>query len=184
MTPRHRKAQAARKRRELKDRLVQTRVPSSLETALKDEAQKRRLSVSHLIRNVLEDAFELVGTVVSSAERIADESVGLATQVAEDASRIAATVRERREQQPRAERATRPARPPREGAGKARKRDKSALDDVLGWNQLVVHRSAHCVSCKAVIERGENGHLAVTATPPKEPIWLCEDCFAEISRDD
>ena len=43
-----------------KDRLIQTRVPRDLESTLKREARRRRLTVSHLIRNVLEDAFQLV----------------------------------------------------------------------------------------------------------------------------
>ena len=50
--------------RQRKDRLIQTRVPQNLESTLKDEARKRRLSVSHLIRNVLEDTFNLVDNVV------------------------------------------------------------------------------------------------------------------------
>ena len=90
--PRHRRS-SARRVQDVKDRLIQTRVPERLESVLKDEAQKRRLTVSHLIRNMLEDTFELVDNVVAGAEELVGDSVVIAEQVAHDAGRIAATVR-------------------------------------------------------------------------------------------
>lgn len=76
-----------------KDRLIQTRVPQDLESTLKDEARKRRLSVSHLIRNVLEDTFSLVDNVVSEVDRVVHDSVGVAQALKRDARRLAATAR-------------------------------------------------------------------------------------------
>lgn len=67
-----------------KDRLIQTRVAGDLEETLKREAGRRRLSVSHLIRNVLEDSFHLVDTVVTEVDHIVQDSVELAQQVRED----------------------------------------------------------------------------------------------------
>jgi hypothetical protein len=196
VTPRHRKARAARKRKELKDRLIQTRVPQGLESTLKEEAEKRRLSVSHLIRNVLEDAFHLVGDVVSSAGRIAEDSVELAGQVAEEAGRIAKTVREA------ADEVRAPAGAAKAGAAKAETEprpqaddvdaDKSNLraratarrravpEDVLGWQALVIHRPSNCFACGRDLERGDAAHLAFT-TAPQPPLWLCPDCFAKES---
>jgi hypothetical protein len=66
---------------ERKDRLIQTRVADDLDHTLREEAKKRRLSVSQLIRNVLEDTFELVGDVVN-------ETAKLAQTVRRDAARI------------------------------------------------------------------------------------------------
>src|SRR5688572_1400991 len=80
--------------KENKDRLIQTRVPSKLESALKEEAKKRRLTVSHLIRNMLEDTLDLVDTVATGLDDIARSSAGLAEQVARDAGKIAAVARE------------------------------------------------------------------------------------------
>jgi hypothetical protein len=79
--------------RQRKDRLIQTRVPQNLENTLKDEARKRRLSVSHLIRNVLEDTFNLVDNVVSEVDRVVADSVGMAQTLKRDAQRLAATAR-------------------------------------------------------------------------------------------
>jgi hypothetical protein len=66
---------------ERKDRLIQTRVADDLDTTLREEARKRRLSVSQLIRNVLEDTFNLVDDVVN-------ETAKLAQTVRRDALRI------------------------------------------------------------------------------------------------
>ena len=52
---------------ERKDRLLQTRVPEKLETTLKDEARRRRTTVSQVIRSILEDTFHLVDGVVANA---------------------------------------------------------------------------------------------------------------------
>lgn len=79
--------------RQRKDRLIQTRVPQNLESTLKDEARKRRLSVSHLIRNVLEDTFNLVDNVVHEVDRVVADSVGMAQTLRRDAQRLAATAR-------------------------------------------------------------------------------------------
>ena len=79
--------------RQRKDRLIQTRVPQNLESTLKDEARKRRLSVSHLIRNVLEDTFNLVDNVVNEVDRVVADSVGMAQTLKRDAQRLAATAR-------------------------------------------------------------------------------------------
>jgi hypothetical protein len=64
-----------------KDKLIQTRVADNLDATLREEARKRRVSVSSLIRNVLEDAFALVDDVVA-------ETAKLAKTVRRDALRI------------------------------------------------------------------------------------------------
>jgi hypothetical protein len=66
---------------ERKDRLIQTRVADDLDHTLREEAKKRRLSVSQLIRNVLEDTFNLVDDVMT-------ETAKLAQTVRRDAARI------------------------------------------------------------------------------------------------
>src|SRR3990172_9147326 len=61
-----------------KDRVVQARVPRDLASTLEREARRRRLTVSHLIRNVLEDTFQLVDDVVANVDEIVNDSVELA----------------------------------------------------------------------------------------------------------
>src|SRR5512145_2569350 len=76
-----------------KDRLIQTRVARDLESTLKREAERRRLTVSHLIRNVLEDTFQLVDDVVANVDELVSDSVELARRVGHDARRVARAVR-------------------------------------------------------------------------------------------
>ena len=54
---------------ERKDRLIQTRVPRQLASTVKEEARRRRLTVSQLIRHVLEDSLRLVDSVVDEGSR-------------------------------------------------------------------------------------------------------------------
>lgn len=71
---------------ERKARLIQTRVDEDLDDVLRDAAKKQRLTVSQLIRNVLEDTFKLVEDVVVDAQ-------SLGATVKRDAQRIAAAAR-------------------------------------------------------------------------------------------
>lgn len=71
---------------ERKARLIQTRVDGQLEDTLREAAKQRRVSVSQLIRNVLEDAFNLVDHVVTDAGQ-------LAANVKRDAKRVADAAR-------------------------------------------------------------------------------------------
>src|ERR1700750_2354892 len=125
---RHRKS---RSRRDIKDRLVQTRVPERLEAVLKEEAKKRRLSVSHLIRNVLEDTLELVDTVVTGGEELVDGSVRIAQQVAREAGRLAQTARASARETV-AEAPSR--RAPSEPKPEPKARPAAKLEHILAWN--------------------------------------------------
>ena len=63
MTDKPRKSRRGRRpapESERKDRVIQTRVPQDLEDSLRHAAERERVTVSHLIRNVLEDSFRLV----------------------------------------------------------------------------------------------------------------------------
>jgi hypothetical protein len=74
---------------ERKDYLIQARVPRDLDTVLKQDAKRRRLSVSHLIRNVLQDTYELVDGVIGEVDQIVQDSVDLTGRVTRDAKQIA-----------------------------------------------------------------------------------------------
>jgi hypothetical protein len=197
--PLDRHGRRRRHQRDVKDRLVQTRVPERLETVLKEEAQKRRLTVSHLIRNMLEDTLQLVDTVVAGAGEIALGSVDLAEQVKRDAEKIASTAREAVRSRsnpakapgeepktpnagvqpaPRGEAPVPPQAPPPVVAPAAPESNKlAALDHVLGWNQLVVNRPARCASCEKELPRGVSAHLGVSSNPAAAPTWICESCL-------
>jgi hypothetical protein len=71
---------------ERKARLIQARVDENLDEALRDAAKERRVTVSQLVRNVLEDTFRLVDNVVADAAH-------LTAVVKRDARRIAESAR-------------------------------------------------------------------------------------------
>jgi hypothetical protein len=56
---------------ELKERVIHTRVPESLEAELRERAERLGMSVSNLVRNVLGHAFGLVGDVAADAHAVA-----------------------------------------------------------------------------------------------------------------
>jgi hypothetical protein len=142
--------------RERKDRLIQTRVPRDLETTLKSEARRRRVTVSHLIRNVLEDTFDLVDGVVADVDQLVSHSVKLARNVGENARKLAA-----------------PGRPRPEA-------DESDLADVFAWNEVVLHRTTHCSSCGSEIARGERGYVGLSDAPRQQRAWLCAACIGNL----
>jgi hypothetical protein len=136
-----------------KDRLVQTRVPRELETTLKKEAERQRLSVSHLIRNILEDAFELVDGVVADVDRIVTDSVALARNVHRGARRI---------------------------GGGGRRREPDDLSHVVAWNEVLLNRDVTCSRCGAEMARGETGWAGLSDGPGRRRAWLCGDCAAAL----
>jgi hypothetical protein len=158
--------------RDVKDRLVQTRVPRRLEDVLKAEAKRRRLSVSHLIRNVLEDTLTLVDAVVTGSEQLVDTSVRVAGQVARDAGRLADRARST---------ATSVKRSDEAAAGtRATPEAERTLDHVLAWNAVVLNRDALCASCSAALSKGSSANLGVSQDPAQPPAWLCSACLARL----
>jgi hypothetical protein len=131
-----------------KDRLIQTRVPRELEGAIKEAAQRRRLTVSHLIRNVLEDAFDLVHTVVDEVDHLVSESAELVEGVRRIGRR---TARDR-------------------GA------PDDPLAHVCAWNAVVLNRDVACSGCGSDILRGEAGFAGLSDEPDRPRAWLCAGC--------
>jgi len=144
-----------------KDRLIQTRVPSGLESTLKEEARRRRLSVSHLIRNVLEDTFHLVDNVVLEVDNLVHDSVGLASQIRRDAQKIAANARGIRVG---SDTPDPPAPPP------------DPLAHVFAWNPVVLNRAEECSRCAAAVSKGHEAFVGMSDDATKPRAWLCSDC--------
>src|SRR5262245_54881627 len=177
--------------KDVKDRLIQTRVPEKLENALKEEAKKRRLTVSHLIRNMLEDTLDIVDTVATGLDDIARSSAGLAEQVARDAGKIASVAREsfkRPYDVPGAQGNRDSGSAPASDTGKAPPgastgaSPKPVLDSVLAWNPVVVNKSTQCASCDRELDRGSNAFLGIQVDPTAPPAWLCAPCMEQIQK--
>ena len=62
--------------KEKKEKVLHTRVSESLEDELKQRASDLGVSVSNLVRNVLQNAFEMVEDIVSDSTRVAKAAKG------------------------------------------------------------------------------------------------------------
>ena len=137
-------------KRDRKDQLVQTRVPGELSETLREAAKQKRVTVSQLIRNVLEDTFDLVDNVVG-------EAVNLGQTVKRDAMRIAESAKGR------GKRATPPA-------------DADPLAQIEAWQPVRVNREVVCAQCARVIARGEHAFFGIGSDPSAPKVWLCAVC--------
>jgi hypothetical protein len=136
---------------ERKDRLVQTRVPEDLDQTLRQEARRNRVSVSQLIRNVLEDTFDLVDDVVAEAS-----SLGRA--VTRDAKRIAASAR-----------------------GRRRAPDAApAIDAVFAWQEAMPSRDVECARCGRLLRKGKKAQFGLQEDARAPRVWLCLACAAVV----
>jgi hypothetical protein len=133
-----------------KDRLIQTRVDQDLESALKEEATRRRLPVSQLVRNILEDTLHLVGGVVDGVDGIVQDSVAMARRATADARRI------------------------------ARPRGGQDLSDVFAWNEVIVNQACDCSRCGTQLEVGKPAYVGMRDDPSRGRAWLCTSCIGAL----
>lgn len=62
--------------REKKERVLHARIPESLDSEIKTRAEQLGISVSNLVRNVLQNTFDMVEDIVSDASSIAKSARG------------------------------------------------------------------------------------------------------------
>ncbi len=134
---------------EKKERVIHTRVPESLEAQLRQRAEDLGISVSNLVRNVLGHAFGLVGGVVADSHAIARAARG------EPASKAAPPPP--------------PPPPPQQ--------PQPSIDDVLGWQPIVLGKNAVCVRCNAILPRGTDAAVGLGTQ-----LVACLTCLEELRR--
>jgi hypothetical protein len=158
-----------------KDRLIQARVDDDLASTLEREAHRRRLTVSHLIRNILEDTFQLVDDVVANVDDIVNDSVELARRVGRDARRVADAVRDAVVEPDAAhDDVGETAETPDAASETAAPEDP--LDAIFAWNPVILHRAVHCSRCATRVERGHEAFVGLSDEPDTPRAWLCGAC--------
>jgi hypothetical protein len=165
-------ADPSHRRPRRKDRLIQTRVARDLESTLKREARRRRLTVSHLIRNILEDTFALVDNVVGGVDEIVSDSVELARRVGRDARRMAGAVREAVDDDEPVDLVDRDDLPPPPSEPAA----ADPLAHVYAWNGVIANRAVACAHCHAPIDRGAQAFVGLSDDATRPRTWLCPAC--------
>jgi hypothetical protein len=139
-------------RDERKERVLHTRVPESLEVHLRERAEDLGISVSNLVRNVLGHAFGLVGDVVADSHAIARAARGAKEAAASTLSAVTGAE---------------PVAPP------------SELDDVLGWQPVVLGKNAVCARCNELLPRGRDAALGTTETT-RARLVICAPCLTAL----
>ena len=162
---------------ERKGRLVQARVPEDLDETMRAEAKQKRVTVSQLISNVLEDTFNLVEHTIAEAaslgQTVKHRATDLGQTVKRDAQRLAASAKGVARQDG--------AQVSRGKAGELDVAERRALlDAVAAWQPVVINRAADCAQCGRQLERGANGLLSVGGAPDAPPVWLCQACARQL----
>ena len=127
---------------ELKERVLHTRVPERLEAQLRQRAAALGISVSNLVRNVLDHTFGLVEDVVADSHAVARAARG---------------------ERERGRAAARPAAGP------------ATIDDVLGWQPIILGKNAVCARCNAILARGKDAAVGVGTE-----LVVCPSCLEEL----
>ncbi len=128
---------------EKKERVIHTRVPESLENQLRQRAEDLGVSVSNLVRNVLNQTFGLVGGVVADGHAVARAARGAARPMP----------------------AAAPAAP--------------SIDDVLGWQPLILGKNAVCARCNALLPKGSDAATGVSETGETRFV-ICKACVEQL----
>lgn len=141
---------------ERKERVLHTRVSSSLDDQLKQRSRSLGMSVSTIVRHVLLNTFGLVEDIVTDSTNAA---LTLGGRDPIDPS--APLARSRR----------------RERLG-----EDEAVDggDVLGWQEAVLNLNAVCARCNAMLRKGSRAAIGVRERPGPRAI-LCKKCLAKLA---
>jgi len=151
-----------RSRRARQERVLHTRISEQLAEDIRRVAEDLRVPVSNLVRNVLEEAFDVVETVTDNVGELVEE-------VMEEAESARDRVRRRRRHH-RVERDEEPA-------ADEPVTERAPHPDVIGWQPLVLNRAGACADCEEPLEPGEHAYAGLTAEGRASTL-LCRDCTA------
>jgi hypothetical protein len=168
--------QSAESGEDRKEKVLHTRVSEPLDDAIRRAAEELRVPVSNLVRNVLEDVFDVVekvtGNVGDLIEDLGEGGYGRARR--HRARRLARRFRrefgvERAEDEDEEAREVaeppEPAKPPRR-----------EFPDVVGWQPLILNGAQPCADCGREVARGGRAFVGLTAGG-LSGTWLCPSCM-------
>lgn len=140
-----------------KERVLHTRVPAVLEVELKRLAEHLRVPVSNVVRAILEDAVDAADVV---SRRVEGDIRGWAEKLAAERSRLRSGVQidgERLAKEPLA---------------------PAVLDDVLGYQPLILATGATCAVCGRELVRGSEAYLGIREAGALGPkVVLGKECL-------
>ena len=125
---------------EKKERVIHMRVEPSLDSELKDRASKLGLSVSNLVRNILQHTFGLAGDVLKDGAQVARSARG--EPLPDDPG----------------------------GPLEPRPAERPSPAKVLGWQRFTLSLNALCEQCNAILPKGSEAAIGVLDGPGKRPV--------------
>lgn len=125
---------------EKKERVIHMRVEPSLDSELKDRAGKLGLSVSNLVRNILQHTFGLAGDVLKDGAQVARSARG--EPLADDPG----------------------------GPLEERTHERQRPAKVLGWQRFTLSLNALCEQCNGILPKGSEAAIGVLDGPGKRPV--------------
>lgn len=137
--------------REKKEKVLHARIPESLDEEIREHANQLGLSVSNLVRNVLQNAVGLVDEIIADSAGVVGSATG---QKAAPKPPV----------QPVAPVPPAPEVPTR----------------VLGWQEAILELNAVCDRCNSILQKGSRGAIAVVEGVGPRPI-RCLGCIEEKS---
>jgi hypothetical protein len=140
---------------EKKEKVIHTRVPESLDDEIKRKATDLGLSVSNLVRNILQHTFGLVEDIVHDSAEVARSARGA------KASFTAGGVHTKAPTQPS-------AAPP---------------GTVVGWHLGLLNVNAVCDACNTILPKGSQAGIGIVDGPGPIP-FRCQSCLKELAHDD
>jgi len=153
--------------RERKERVIHTRIPTGLEEELKRLADALRMPVSNLVRNILHDAMVAVDQVGKTVEELVGD---VSTRVGNETEQLRRTWG-------RYEAGYRDAVPVTELPGSTPE-DRAAdpLEEVYGFQPVVLNIAATCAACGRALPRGAAAHVGLTDHPGQR-LFMCDECL-------
>jgi len=63
-----------------------------------------------------------------------------------------------------------------------RRRRRSALDAVYGWQEMILNRAAECAGCDAALAAGDSAHRGLRDRTGGAALFLCRRCLDRLRR--
>lgn len=140
--------------KEKKEKVLHARIPESLDEEIREHANQLGLSVSNLVRNVLQNAVGLVDEIIADSAGVVGSATG-------------------------GKAAPKPKVPPVPPVPPT----PPVPTTVLGWQEAILNMNAVCDRCNSILTKGSRGAIAVVEGVGPRPI-CCLGCIEEKSDDD
>lgn len=140
-----------------KEKVLNLRIGKDLEDRIKTEAEKLNIPVSNLVRNILDDAFELVEDLGENVSNLVEDVVGNAENIAENFKS-----------------AVKDYVAAGEKAG-----SEADVKDVSAWQEIKMGKDGNCSKCDESIHRGSKAHMGFTDRTGKR-MFLCGSCIDSV----